>query len=116
MTFYKMVCIAVHYPQFTHVKELVRQASVQVMQSGGVVRDIQSWGTLVLPQRMKRLGGKDQPYHAIGDYWTLSFAASPQNLKGLNNIMRRDPRVLRWTVLKEASTLEKMAKIEDKLE
>lgn len=49
-------------------------------------------------------------------YWTLSFAASPQNLKGLNNIMRRDPRVLRWTVLKEASTLEKMAKIEDKLE
>lgn len=51
------------------------------MQSGGVVRDIQSWGTLVLPQRMKRLGGKDQPYHAIGEYVPCFLSVEERGLK-----------------------------------
>lgn len=39
-------------------------------------------------------------------YWTLHFDASPQTLRSLNGIMRRDPRVLRWSVLKLADKIE----------
>jgi len=39
-----------------HIRELVRQSSMHVMNSGGVVRRINSWGTRTLPQRMKRHG------------------------------------------------------------
>jgi small subunit ribosomal protein S6 len=39
-------------------------------------------------------------------YWTLHFDASPRTLRSLNGIMRRDPRVLRWTVLKLADRIE----------
>lgn len=42
-------------------------------------------------------------------YWTLHFDASPRTLRSLNGIMRRDPRVLRWTVLKLADNLEGLA-------
>ena len=42
-------------------------------------------------------------------YWTLHFDASPRTLRSLNGIMRRDPRVLRWTVLKLADNLEELA-------
>ncbi len=43
-------------------------------------------------------------------YWTLHFDASPHTLRSLNGIMRRDPRVLRWTVLKLADKLEDLAR------
>ncbi|KIM40178.1 hypothetical protein M413DRAFT_173222 [Hebeloma cylindrosporum] len=102
MPLYEMLCITTHVPKYQHIRELVRQSSMHVMNSGGVVRRINSWGTRTLPQRMKRHG----TLQSIGDYWTLHFDASPRTLKSLNGIMRRDPRVLRWTVLKLADKVE----------
>ena len=49
-------------------------------------------------------------------YWTLHFDASPRTLRSLNGIMRRDPRVLRWTVLKIADNLEELAKQGQKIQ
>jgi small subunit ribosomal protein S6 len=49
-------------------------------------------------------------------YWTLHFDASPRTLRSLNGIMRRDPRVLRWTVLKLADNLEELAKQGQKMQ
>jgi small subunit ribosomal protein S6 len=49
-------------------------------------------------------------------YWTLHFDASPRTLRSLNGIMRRDPRVLRWTVLKLADNLEELAKHGQKMQ
>lgn len=46
----------------------------------------------------------------LHSYWTLYFDASPRTLRSLNGIMRRDPRVLRWTVLKLADKLEDLAR------
>jgi small subunit ribosomal protein S6 len=85
---------------------------MHVMNSGGVVRKINSWGTQTLPQKMKRNG----PLQSVGDYWTLYFDASPRTLRSLNGIMRRDPRVLRWTVLKLADNLEDLAKQGQKMQ
>jgi small subunit ribosomal protein S6 len=43
-------------------------------------------------------------------YWTLHCDASPQTLQSLNNFLRRDPRVLRWTVLKLGDRVEDVAR------
>lgn len=42
-------------------------------------------------------------------YWTLHFDTSPRTLRSLNGIMRRDPRVLRWTVIKLADKVEDLS-------
>ena len=44
-----------HFVQ-QHIRELVRQSATHVMNAGGVVRNINSWGTRTLPQKMKRHG------------------------------------------------------------
>ncbi|KIK09198.1 hypothetical protein K443DRAFT_671684 [Laccaria amethystina LaAM-08-1] len=106
MPLYQMLCITKHYPEYKHIRELVRQSAMHIMKEGGVVRSINSWGTRTLPQRMKRQG----PYVDVGDYWTLHFDTSPSTLRSLNGIMRRDPRVLRWTVLKLGDRVEDIAR------
>jgi len=112
MPLYEMLCISAHVSKYQHIRELVRQSAMHVMNSGGVVRKINSWGTQTLPQKMKRNG----PLQSVGDYWTLHFDASPRTLRSLNGIMRRDPRVLRWTVLKLADDLEGLAEQGQKMQ
>jgi small subunit ribosomal protein S6 len=43
-------------------------------------------------------------------YWTLHFDTAPRTLRTLNSIMRRDPRVIRWTVLRLGTKVEDIAK------
>lgn len=40
----------------------------------------------------------------------MHFDTAPRTLRSLNSIMRRDPRVIRWTVLKLATKVEDLAK------
>ncbi|KAM6502199.1 Ribosomal protein S6 [Amanita muscaria] len=105
MPLYQMLCIAVHYPEYQHIKQLVQQTATHVMSSGGAVRTLNSWGTLTLPQRMRR----HKVYHQRGDYWTMHFDTSPHTLQSLNKLMRQDPRVIRWTVLNLGSKVENVA-------
>ncbi|KAF7315580.1 hypothetical protein MIND_00073400 [Mycena indigotica] len=106
MPIYQMVCIAAHFPKYEHIKGLVKQTVEHVLDEGGVVRTINSWGTRSLPQRMRRHGN----YHEIADYWTMHFDTAPRTLRSLNKLMRQDPRVIRWTVLKLGSRPEDIAK------
>ncbi|KAF8622724.1 hypothetical protein AX15_006815 [Amanita polypyramis BW_CC] len=105
MPLYQMLCIAIHYPEYQHIKQLVHQTATHVMQAGGVVRTLNSWGTHTLPQRMK----KHRHHHVRGDYWTMHFDTSPHTLLSLKNLMRHDPRVLRWTIMKQGSKVEDIA-------
>jgi small subunit ribosomal protein S6 len=63
MPLYEMLCITTHIPVYQHIRELVRQSALHVIDNGGVVRAINSWGTRTLPQRMKRHG----PRQAVGE-------------------------------------------------
>jgi len=81
MPLYQMVCIAVHFPQFVrppstsptpsptspqeHIKTLVSQSAKLIMDNGGVVRKIESWGTMQLPQRMKKK--RTNAYEYLGE-------------------------------------------------
>lgn len=61
-----------------HIRELIRQSATHVMNQGGVVRKIESWGTRTLPQRMKRQG----PYVNVGECvsQSLYLLVSPAHL------------------------------------
>ena len=107
-----------------HIRSLVQQSATQIMNAGGVVRKIESWGTMQLPHRMKKK--RTNAYEYIGEwatpfilltspdclfsYWTLHCDTSPQTLRSLNNFMRRDPRVLRCTTLKLGDRVEDVAR------
>ncbi|KAN0091248.1 hypothetical protein V8E55_004814 [Tylopilus felleus] len=97
MPFYKMLCISAHFREYKHIKDLVTMAARHVMDHGGVVRNIEHWGTQTLPQVMRR----HKKSQTIGNYWTMYFDASPGTLNSLALKLRRDPRVIRWTMLKQ---------------
>ena len=42
-------------------------------------------------------------------YWTMHFDASPESQKALRSILRKDPRVIRATVLKMGEKIEDVA-------
>jgi len=102
MPFYKMVCIAAHLREYRHIKELVTQSAMLLMDNGAAVRSIKSLGLRTLPNRMQR----HRQFHKIGDYWSMYFDAPPRLMLELNNKMRKDPRVIRWTILKLGEKLE----------
>ncbi|KAJ2913132.1 hypothetical protein MD484_g7281, partial [Candolleomyces efflorescens] len=79
MPLYQMFCITKHYPEYKHIRELIRQSATHVMNAGGVVRKIDSWGTRTLPQRMKRQG----PYANVGE----SFPLQPEILEVVNKTL-----------------------------
>ena len=94
MPFYQMLCIAAHYAEYVslyserlacrhtnntqaHIKGLVTLAAKHVMDNGGVVRKIESWGTLTLPQPMKK--------HNVGEY--VLFNASVDTAHRLSTVI-----------------------------
>lgn len=97
MPFYQMLCIASHFREYKHIKELVTMSAKHIMDQGGVVRNVEYWGTQTLPQPMRR----HRQVYTIGDYWTMYFDTSPHGLRSLTGVIRRDPRVIRWTMLKQ---------------
>jgi len=99
-----MLCVSPHSSQYKHISDLIRNSANHIMSHGGVVRGVKFGGTKTLPQRFKRHGN----YHTIGDYWSLHFDSAPRTLHSLNSIMRRDPCVIRWSVLKLAQKAEHM--------
>ncbi|KAF9051224.1 hypothetical protein BDZ89DRAFT_529288 [Hymenopellis radicata] len=101
MPLYQMVCIAAHTAKYASIKHLVAQSASHILEHGGVVRKIDSWGTHTLPYRMGQ--------HHLGDYWSLHFDTSPRILTSLNKFLRQEPTVIRWTILKQGEKLEDVA-------
>ncbi|WVN90243.1 ribosomal protein S6 [Cryptococcus depauperatus CBS 7841] len=107
MPLYELFCIAVHNPvSSVNLRGIVNNVSTQVHQSGGVVRDLKNLGlNLTLPQRMRRM----RQFYTKGDHFTMAFDSSPVVLKRINETLRNDPSIIRWTVLKRASKLKDLA-------
>ncbi|WWD19030.1 ribosomal protein S6 [Kwoniella shandongensis] len=108
MPMYELFCIAVHNPQSSvNLRSLINSLSNQVHTSGGVVRDLKNLGiNLTLPQRIRRM----RQYHSRGDHFTMTFDTSPIVLRRLDETLRRDPSIIRWTVLKKAEKVKDLAK------
>ncbi|KAL5507304.1 hypothetical protein ACEPAH_6760 [Sanghuangporus vaninii] len=105
MPLYKLFCIAAHYPEYRHIKDLVQSSANFLLDQGSAVREIRYLGLKNLPQKMRR----HKHNHIIGDYWHMNFDASPTVLQQLNDRMRADHRVVRWTMLKLGERLADVA-------
>ena len=93
MPLYNLVCIAQHYKTaYNPLRTLLASSATLVHEQGGNVRRMDSLGCKALPKRMR----KDGEWHVEGDYWTMDFDANPRTVKMLDDMMRADPRVLRW--------------------
>ena len=52
--------------------------------------------------------------HIFGNsYWFMHFDASPKTLRGLHTLLRKDPRVIRWTMLKEGEKVEDVVELKE---
>ncbi|WRT68316.1 ribosomal protein S6 [Kwoniella shivajii] len=108
MPLYELFCIAVHNPASSvNLRSVINSLSNQIHTTGGVVRDMKNLGiNLTLPQRMRRM----RQYHERGDHFTMTFDTSPIVLKRLDETLRRDPSIIRWTLLKKASKVKDLSK------
>lgn len=88
------------------------------MDGGGVVRGFRYWGLKTLPQTTH----KQKAIHTRGEYvllsaasaydadphdsyWTMHFDASPDNQRGLYRLLKKDPAVVRASMLKLGENL-----------
>ncbi|WWC63238.1 mitochondrial 37S ribosomal protein bS6m [Kwoniella dejecticola CBS 10117] len=108
MPLYELFCIAVHNTESSvNLRSVINSLSNQIHSTGGVVRDLKKLGiNLTLPQRMRRM----RQYHSRGDHFTMTFDTSPIVLKRLDETLRRDPSIIRWTLLKRASKVKDLNK------
>ncbi|KAM0756118.1 hypothetical protein T439DRAFT_320812 [Meredithblackwellia eburnea MCA 4105] len=106
MPLYELLIIAnrAAMPQLSATRSLLATTSSLVLANGGVVRNIDYWGARNLPQKMKRGGVAS----STGEYVTMRFDANPPTVKALNERLRLDPRVLRWTTLKVGTKFDEV--------
>ncbi|EPQ32424.1 uncharacterized protein PFL1_00620 [Pseudozyma flocculosa PF-1] len=104
MPLYELLCIAASSAESAPLRDLVKSTSKLVIDNGGAVRGIQYWGLRKLPQRARR----HQQYHTQGDYWLMHFDSNAPVLKSLNDRLRADPRVIKWTALKLGDRIEQI--------
>ncbi|KAG7529409.1 hypothetical protein FFLO_05681 [Filobasidium floriforme] len=103
MPLYELVCIAAHVPPPNReLHQLITNLSSRVMRTGGVVRDIRNLGSRTLPMRMRR----HQQYYTEGDHFSMLFDTSPPVLATLNESLKNDPGVIRWTMLRKGTTIK----------
>ncbi|KAI9318102.1 30S ribosomal protein S6 [Dichotomocladium elegans] len=110
MPFYELVCIARSHLAQSNLKDLIRSSATQVLQRGGVVRNLENWGDMKLPHRIKR----HQEYFTEGQYLIMHFDANPLIVQDLGKKLLVDSRVLRHTFIKLGDKLETVVARPDK--
>ncbi|GAB4818326.1 hypothetical protein N2152v2_005372 [Parachlorella kessleri] len=76
--------------------EIMKAASRAVLDHGGVITDLKSFGDQPLAYDIRKPGAK---YGEAG-MWQLTFAANAKVLADIDHTLRVDERMLRWIVLK----------------
>ncbi|EPY49706.1 ribosomal protein subunit Mrp17 [Schizosaccharomyces cryophilus OY26] len=107
MVLYELFCItrpainATRTSAPTSAINVARNCGKAVLDSKGVVVDIESMGLKELAKPVKKLNNK----HNFGYWWSMSFYSSPTVQQELQRILRLEPTVLRYTFLKKSDKL-----------
>ncbi|OKL55782.1 hypothetical protein UA08_08892 [Talaromyces atroroseus] len=86
------------------VKEIAKNAGIQVLRSGGVVRGYTNWGTFTLPKPTT----KHQARYSEGWHFIMRFDASGPVQAAVRRTLSLDPRMIRFSVLKLGDKLEEI--------
>ena len=96
MPLYDLLAIVAAATPTRSVAEVLRRAAGAVVDAGGVVTDVKSFGTRQLAYTIRKAG----VLHTAGQYVQLSFATNPKTLDFIAHDLRTDERVVRWLVKK----------------
>ena len=77
--------------------DILKRTGTRVLDAGGVITDITSYGTRSLAYEFKSPNEKHFEAHTV----QISFNVTPSVLDELKHDMRTDERVLRWIAVKE---------------
>ncbi|PLB43672.1 hypothetical protein P170DRAFT_441129 [Aspergillus steynii IBT 23096] len=97
--------IAVVRPgSLNEVRDIARNAGVQVLRSGGVIRGYNNWGTFRLP----RPTTKHQARYSEGHHFVMRFDAAGPVQTAVRRTLGLDPRMIRFSVVKLGDKLEEI--------
>ncbi|KAG5518595.1 hypothetical protein PMAC_002991 [Pneumocystis sp. 'macacae'] len=83
------------------LRELVKTSGSIIINKGGIIRELEDWGNMVLPKKIK----KHQQIHYEGHHWTMLFDSNPQTQHEINRILKLDPRIIRYSIIKLGNKL-----------
>lgn len=87
----------------------MRKAALLVMQSGGVVRQLENHGENTLAYKIRM----DHEWFNVGRQWTMQFDSPPTLVGQLKLELKLDPLVIRSAVMKVSSKDTLTAKVPD---
>ncbi|KAJ5127100.1 37S ribosomal protein MRP17 [Penicillium atrosanguineum] len=108
---YELIAI-VRPGSLQEVREIARNAGVQVIRSGGVVRGFTNWG----PFRLPRVTTKHQARYSEGHHFIMRFDASGPVQTSIRRTLGLDPRMINFSVVKLGDKLEEIKDIEGKVQ
>jgi small subunit ribosomal protein S6 len=86
---------------------IARNAGIQVLRSGGVVRGYTNWGVFMLPKPTT----KHQARYNEGHHFIMRFDASGPVQTSIRRTLSLDPRMIRFSVVKLGDKLEEVGDI-----
>ncbi|KAF2398802.1 hypothetical protein EJ06DRAFT_512915 [Trichodelitschia bisporula] len=114
--------------KIAEVKEIARTAGSIVLNSNGVVRGITNWGVFALPKAMpnrsedrqhtqgpgrgtEEVADKRAAKYTLGHYFVMRFDASARCQHMLRKTWNKDPRLLRFSVVRLGYKLDEVADV-----
>lgn len=94
------------------VRRIARNAGIQVLRSGGVVRGYTNWGTFRLPKPTT----KHQARYTEGHHFIMRFDSSGAVQKAVRRTLGLDPRMVRFSVVKLGEKLEEIKDVDGRVE
>ncbi|EMR09852.1 ribosomal protein S6 [Pneumocystis murina B123] len=105
MVLYELLCITKADLKIKSLRELAKTSGSTIINKGGIIRGFEDWGNLILPKKKK----KHQQIHHEGRHWTMLFDSNPQAQLEINKILRLDPRVINYSIIKLGSKLHEIS-------
>ena len=78
---------------------VARLAGNTILERNGVIRGIVNMGVMQLPQRMKSFKAS----YIEGHYFLLRFYSGPYVIRDIKRVLKMDPRLIRYNVVKLGS-------------
>lgn len=94
------------------LSRIARNAGLQVIRSGGVVRGFTNWGAFRLP----KVTTKHQARYSEGHHFIMRFDASGPVQSSIRRTLGLDPRMINFSVVKLGDKLEEIKDVEGKVE
>ncbi|KAL4873698.1 hypothetical protein BDV12DRAFT_159436 [Aspergillus spectabilis] len=108
---YELIAI-VRPGSLNEVREIARNAGIQVLRSGGVVRGYTNWGVFSLTKPTT----KHQARHTKGHHFIMRFDAAGPVQTAVRRTLSLDPRMIRFAVVKLGDKLEEVKDISGQVE